>query len=659
LKRNPGTVTDTSLKIALTWALMALATVVMAGCQIGPFDFGGSPAPTGVAGSTPQASSPSEAATPQPPGGRQPAQPTATAAQRSLTGRVEDAYTGQPVASAEITAGGILTQTNSDGTFAFDALPLEVTVSARAEGYAPADVEPTTSGNISIKLRPSTLSGRVTDATNGQALAGVLVKLALPHEPVAPSATVTAQVPVTATVVATATAPTTGTLLFGKPMAAPVSLATPVTTTTSSPKGVSTEGVSTATPTEVLPTNTPLPPTATPTPKPIPPTGEGFVAVYTDDNGSYFFRDVPQNASLTFKMPGYKLTRMPVGDTAKKDVALDVFKAEAIYITAPVAATKNMMDELIQFVDTSRINAVVINVQNDNSEWVFDTKNPDVLAAGDVDLMLPQMPEMVKALKDKGIYTIARVVTFQQPTFAKARPELAVKSSASGKVWIGGELSQQAWLDASVPAAQDYVVEMTKEVLALGFDEIQYDYVRFPSDPAPGERGKPVFSQPLTDTQKAEFIQQFLKKAHAVIEPTDAFMSIDIFGYTLWPDQQGKPLNGVIGQVFEYLADHSDYICPMIYPSHFSRGEQGCPKPENCAYQMVKKSGEFAMKRFEGKKAKYRPWLQDFDWFSSDYTSPGTTKVAEQIRAAAETNAWGWQMWDPWNAYEPRAAFKE
>src|SRR5690242_21918040 len=104
---------------------------------------------------------------------------------------------------------------------------------------------------------------------------------------------------------------------------------------------------------------------------------------------------------------------------------------------------------------------------------------------------------------------------------------------------------------------------MTKEVLQLGFDEIQYDYVRFPSDPAPKEPGKPVFSRPLTDTDKATAIQQFLKKAHAVIEPTDAFMSIDILGYTLSPDKDGQPMNGVIGQVFAYLVVNTDYDTPI------------------------------------------------------------------------------------------------
>jgi hypothetical protein len=225
-------------------------------------------------------------------------------------------------------------------------------------------------------------------------------------------------------------------------------------------------------------------------------------------------------------------------------------------------------------------------------------------------------------------------------------------------VWIGGELSQQAWLDASLPAVHDHLLDMTKEVLTLGFDEIQYDYIRFPSDPAPGERGKPVFSRELSNVERAEFLQQFMAKAHDLIEPTDAFMSIDIFGYTVWPDRNGEPLNGVIGLIFEYMINVTDYVCPMIYPSHFVNGELGCRRPAECAYELVHKSGEYAQERFAGKRAKYRPWLQAFDWYTSDYSSARSTKILDQIRAADATNSWGWQMWDPWNSYTPRSAFR-
>ena len=624
--------------VILTAAILSLS---IAGCSIGPLELGGIGGPSVT--STP--TGPTLTPTPVP---------------RALMGRVQDALTGSPIANAEIIAGGVLTATAADGLFFFDDVPVGDKVVADAEGYAPVEMDSGAVAQIDIKLRPSVLTGTVTDATDNKPLAGVLVKLVLPEAAVpsdepAATETLTATTPISPT----ATSEAQG---FGRGLAAPegfsaMALASPSRTVALTPKSRTT--VRAVTPTRKVPTSTSVPPTASPTSPPQPPDGAGFLAVYTDQNGAYIFKDVPSGASLTFKMPGYKLTKLPLDDAQQKDVALERFKAEAIYITDNIAASTDLFDDLIEFVQGSRINAVVINVQSDASEWAFDVKNPDAIAAGNVDVYLEHMPRIVADLRAKGIYTIARVVTFQQKTMADARPDWAVISSTTGKPWKGGYEGQQKWLDASNPEAQDHLIAMTREVMALGFDEIQYDYVRFPSDPAPNETGDMIFSRELTNETKPLALQEFLKKAHAVIEPSDAFMSIDVFGYTLWPDREDGPILGVIGQVIETMIDHTDYICPMIYPSHFSPGEQGCKNPATCAYKLVKQSGVYAAERFEGKRAKYRPWLQDFDWGVVDYTSIGTKKVIEQIQAAEETGAWGWQMWDPANVYSPRAAFRK
>lgn len=658
-------------KVAALLAMLLFATS-LAGCSIGPLDLGGGSSTPVPAGSTPGTGANTSASTgagtpvasnnPQPTA--VPASPTTIV--RPLAGTVEDAFTGKPISAAEITAAGILTETSSVGQYSFDNVPEGSKLKVSAPGYAATELDTGKTNQLAIKLRPSVLSGRITDGKDSKPLAGVLVKLVMPM-PVTTTTQITGTGAMTNTLEGTmvakptaATTPTTTSQLGGMPgLAAPLPYVSSVfTSATPTDLPANTDASPGITNTHA-PSSTPLPPTATPTPKPIPPTGEGFVAVYTDENGNYSFKDVPQGATLTFKMPGYKLTKMPIGDTAQKDVALERFMVQAAYITANVTASKDLFDPLIDFITKSKFNAVVINVQDDSSAWVYDTQNPDVLAAKTHDKFLKDMPDIIKGLKDKGIYTIARVVTFQEAAMADARPDLAVISSVTGKPWKGGYKGQQRWLDASNPKTQDFVLNMTKEVLGLGFDEIQYDYVRFPSDQAPNEPGDEVFSKPLTDETKPLAIEEFLKRAHAVVEPTDSFMSIDIFGYTVWPDQEGKPLNGVIGQVFEHMVDNTDYVAPMIYPSHFSAGELGCPKPETCAYKIIQKAGEYAQQRFAGHKAKYRPWLQDFDWGNTDYTSSGTTKVAEQIQACAETGCWGWMMWDAANDYEPRSVFKK
>lgn len=626
------------------YALLFVFALLLAAC-----DADSTPTPTGP---TPTPAPPT--ATPVPPS------PTMTP--RALIGSVTDKFSGKPISGAEVTANGILTATAADGMFYYDDIPLNAKLEAKAGGYHEVTMETGVANRVDIKLAPSTLSGRVLDATTGQPLANVLVRMTLPSA----SAPVTGTQPLTPTdtltPTVTVTVPATDTQRLGKVLAAPISanlVMTSVIAPTATTKAVGPTNTTGPTNTPA-PTKTPLPPTATPTPKPIPPMGDGFVAVYTDEGGNYFFDNVPEGAIVTFKMPGYKLTKIDTIDAGTKDVALEQFKVEAIYMTANWASSSDLLEDTLNWVKDSRINAVVVNVQNDASEWVYDTQNPDVLAAGNHDKFMKDMSELVTDLKSRGLYVIARIVTFQQKSMAEAKPEWAVKSSTTGKPWKGGYAAQQEWLDASNPAVQDHMVAMTKEVIDLGFDEIQYDYVRFPSDPAPSETGEMVFSAgPITDTGKVASLKQFLTKAYDVIQPSDAFMSIDVFGYTLWPDRDGAPILGVIGQVIPELIDHTDYIAPMIYPSHFSPGEQDCDVPAQCAYELVHKSGEYAQDLFAGHRTKYRPWLEDFDWPGADYTSDDSTLVPDQIRAAAETGAWGWMMWDASISYDPRSAFKK
>ena len=570
--------------------------------------------------------------------------PSTQVVSRPLVGTVKDANTGQPISGVEVTAGGILTATNADGRYYFDDVPPNAKVEIVAVGYEATSVESGANGQMEVTLKPNSIGGRVTDASNGKPLARVLVRLDFPQP--APAQPVTGTETITGTPPVATPALTDSLRISG--LAAPLRATSIATIQKPKPTIRNT----------IAPTATPVPPTLTVTPLPPrdPPTGEGFIATYTDENGEYRLPGAAPGSTLTFKMPGYKLTKAPA-DQPRKDIALEVFKAEAIYMTANIASVPSLRDELLDWAEDTRINSIVLNVQNDASEWSFEVKNKDVIEAGNAELLLPNLAEIVKGMRDRGFYVIARVVVFQQKTMAEKRPEWAVRSTAHPGPWRGGYNAHQKWLDASNPAAQDHIIEMTKEVLAFGFDEIQYDYVRFPSDAAPNEEGDMVFSRPLDNKTKPIALQGFLKKAYAVIEPTDAFLSIDVFGYAVWPDQNGEPYMGVIGQAIPELIPYTDYISPMIYPSHFVVGEQGCDVPAACAYELVKASGEFARPRFEGQRAKYRPWLQAFDWGKTDYTSKNSKRIPQQIKACDETDCWGWLMWDPANEYYPRSAF--
>jgi hypothetical protein len=126
-------------------------------------------------------------------------------------------------------------------------------------------------------------------------------------------------------------------------------------------------------------------------------------------------------------------------------------------------------------------------------------------------------------------------------------------------------------------------------------------------------------------------------------------------GSTAWPDQNGQPLNGAIGQVFERMIGHTDYVSPMIYPSHFTNGEMGFANPNAHPYEIIKQAGIYTNDRIAGQRAKYRPWLQAFDWMDDVDYEGDPHSIQVQIQAAEESNAEGWLMWDASNKYKAPA----
>jgi len=511
--------------------------------------------------------------------------PTATPAPRALTGHVLDAFTGHPVAGAQVQAAGATTTSGTDGAFDLGLVPPGTALQAGAPGYAPATLDSGSTASLDVPLRPTTLQGRVTDAATGKPLAGVIVRL-------------------------------------DRPTAGPPPALTPA-----------------------------LPPSPlTPAPGlPTPFADSTMILAVTGADGTYRMADVPANGHLTFKLPGYKLTHVQVGRTATQDLALAPFVVKALYLTASAATYAPLYQPIMDLADKSEINAIVLNIQDDKAHVVYDTKVPLAVDSGAVNRILPNIKDVIADLHKHNLYVIGRMVTFMQPAVADANPNLAVRSKATGKPWEGGYQAQQRWLDPTNPAARQYPIALAREAVDLGFDEIQFDYIRFPSDPAPGETWDDMsFSQPADETTKPQYIQQFMAEAHNMLNPTDAFMSVDIFGYTVWPDQNGLPLNASIGQVFERMVVQTDYISPMIYPSHFSSGELGFSDPNAHPYEIIKEAGTYTATRIQGQRAKYRPWLQGFDWNHLAYDGH---LYRLQKQAAMETGAAGWMFWDPSNIY--------
>jgi hypothetical protein len=244
-------------------------------------------------------------------------------------------------------------------------------------------------------------------------------------------------------------------------------------------------------------------------------------------------------------------------------------------------------------------------------------------------------------LKARGIYTIARIVTFKDNILANARPELAVIDTRTGKPWIDNE--KLAWVDPFREEVRSYNIAIAREAVRRGFDEIQFDYVRFPSD---GRLGTTRYAKPNTRETRLPAIVGFLERARRELGSLGAFVAADIFGYTAFNENDTD-----IGQRIEELAPHLDYVSPMLYPSGYHRGIPGYRNPVEHPYQVVFESVRLIRKRSALTRMRVRPWLQDFRDYAFDRRPFGVAELRAQMKGADDAGAAGWMLWNPRNDY--------
>ena len=368
----------------------------------------------------------------------------------------------------------------------------------------------------------------------------------------------------------------------------------------------------------------------------------GGVVAQTDADGRYALAGVEENATLIVKGAGYRAQRVPLGNQLIQDVTVQPFVAKGLYVPAENAADPAKLGKLLDLVATKDLNTLVVDLKDNNGVVFYDTKVPLAREVGAVQPIL-DVPQLLKTLHDRNVYAIARVVVMEDPIAAVKRPDLAIKDARTGKVWRTP--AGQPWLNPTNPQVWQYISDIGREAADLGFDEVQFDYVRFPSDGAINatEYG-PTFKGGPDERRAA--ITGFLKVARAKIAPTGALLGADIFGITAW----NKNDNG-IGQQFEDLAPLVDIISPMDYPSHFNRGFNGWDIPNNYPYEVIKQSIRVREQRVPGVVRKTRPWLQAFTYGPG--TEYGTAQIFAQIQAANEAQTSGYLLWNVSSDYQP------
>lgn len=306
-----------------------------------------------------------------------------------------------------------------------------------------------------------------------------------------------------------------------------------------------------------------------------------------------------------------------------------------IHVTSWVAGSPKLRAALDKLMDETELNTMVIDIK----EYEGEVYIPGVKQADELKTYVPAIPDAEKYvahLKSKGIFPVARIVVFKDNRFPRRKPELGVKD-ASGNLWK--DRKGIVWIDPYSKAGWDYNLEVAERALDLGFEEIQFDYIRFPSD---GNINNCRYSQRHSSTTSAAALVDFLKEANRRLKPRGAILSIDVFGLTTTVQHDMG-----IGQKIVEMSEWVDYVSPMVYPSHYAKGEYRIADPNKAPYRTVYLGLEGAKKRMGQHASKLRPYLQDF---SLGYHY-GPKEVRDQIQATYDNDIGEWLLWNPRCAY--------
>jgi len=360
----------------------------------------------------------------------------------------------------------------------------------------------------------------------------------------------------------------------------------------------------------------------------------GGQLVHTDTRGHFVIAD--SGDEMKIRAPGYQLKA--VQGPRGHDIGLQPFSAKALYLSYYGIAEPSLRKPALELIRNTELNALVIDVKGDRGNVAFKVETPLAKQIGAQSIITVKNPkELIGSLKQQGVYTIARIVVFKDNLLAKARPDLAIRTS-TGNLWVDGE--GLSWVDPFYPEVWEYNIALAEEAAKMGFDEVQFDYIRFP------DRLGLQFAKENKEENRVRAITDFLGTARKRLDPYNVFLSADIFGYVCWNQN-----DTAIGQRLEDLARHLDYISPMLYPSGFSHGVGSYRNPVKNPYEVISLTLNRAQQRTGLSSARFRPWLQAFRDYAFDRRHFGDEEIRAQTSASEEFGSNGWMLWNARNVY--------
>ncbi|MFA7653895.1 MAG: putative glycoside hydrolase [Candidatus Magasanikbacteria bacterium] len=313
-------------------------------------------------------------------------------------------------------------------------------------------------------------------------------------------------------------------------------------------------------------------------------------------------------------------------------------KVKGLYLTAYSAGSSKKIDEIINFLDRTELNSIVIDIKDYSGYVLYDSNLKFVNDNKLKDVRIKNLRALIAKLKTHNIYTIARISTFQDPILAETKPEWAIKSKSNPEqLWR--DKNNLAWVNAARPEIWSYTVSVAQEASKAGFDEINLDYIRFPTD---GNMKDILYE--LNGRKRYEVMGDFFKYFSEAMKDELVYISADLFGLTT---EKGGEDDMMIGQRLSDAVKYFDYVCPMVYPSHYPSGYLDFSNPADHPYEVVFNAMRAGQKQAVGQRGKLRAWVQAFN-MGAIYDGD---KIRAQIDAVDKSGADGWILWNARNVY--------
>lgn len=564
---------------------------------------------------------------------------TVTLEPHIFSGKVIAADTAEPLAGVLIEVGDATTTTDAHGVFRLARTPVGAKISIHPnDTFFPTEITFNGESEREIKLMPRSLQVQIVDALTGEPISGAELTLAgQKTETNRQGIAKFERVPQQGTVIAGHPAYAAQTLRYVDQPAVAIKLRP------NSIQGVIRDAA---------------------TGEPLPKTEIAFNGkiITANENAEFLLPDLSRPVSITLKAMGYRPGELSTTPTAKSiavnekfvktqpcqtpqttssaalciDFLMEPFNPKGIYIPFSLLSRPDIVIDLMNMVARTELNAVVVDVKSDRGSLAWDSNVPlaNTLGVDGNREGWMTLEEFIAEAQARDIYTIARMVIFKDNPLAFGKPELAA-TYGDGSIWVDGE--GLAWANPFESAVWDYNIALAKEVAAIGFDEINMDYLRFPSD---GDIGSIVYAQENTAETRTTAIRTFVSRMREALRPYEVFLSADVFGLTVWVDPDSD-MN--IGQRVKDIAPYVDYLAPMIYPSTFIPGNLGLDDPSAYPYQVIYRSQIAAMERVAA-PTKVRPWLQAY-WYSP-------YEMLLQKQAANDAGSAGWIWWNAGGVYD-------